>query len=64
MANLGAPTNHDALARAYETLIHNEGIADGCALENLACDDLTSRQRRILSAFVTLWDAADSEAGQ
>lgn len=60
MTNLGAPTNHDALARAYETLIRNEGIADGCALENLACGDLTSRQRRILSAFVTLWDECDA----
>lgn len=55
-------TNHDALAAAYGAIIQNEGIADGCALENLACDDLTSRQRRILSAFVTLWDACDDQS--
>ncbi len=57
-------TNHDALARAYETLMMNEGLVHGCALENLTAGDLTSRQRRILSAFVTLWDACESEVGQ
>ncbi len=57
MANLGAPTNCDALSRAYETLLRNEGVEDGCALELLMSDGLTERQRQILSAFVTLWDA-------
>ena len=64
-ATIEDPTNHDALAAAYSTIIQNEGISgDGDALEQLSTDELTPRQRRILSAFVILWDAADSEAGQ
>jgi hypothetical protein len=52
----------DALSVAYEELGLEMGFPLDCdAQEALMGDDLTPKQRRVISAFVRLWDAYDAD---
>lgn len=52
----------DALAAAYEAMGLEMGFPLDCdAQEALMGDDLTPKQRAVISAFIRLWDAYDAD---